>query len=168
MPKVTVSISKFDGNKFVREQIASIKILSKRHLEAVAKETERVIREKITERIDKREGSTGNLANSFYALKISDGWGVGSIPYLNQNAKYWYWQNYGKAQSGRTIPPRSRGQFRNGNPAPSPAGGNSRWEQSSTGKYLIDPKRAIEAKNYIEATINEINQIVSNVIRTIK
>jgi hypothetical protein len=155
------------GKDFAKIQAQVITRLSERQIEEIARETERVIKAKIKERIE-REDSTGNLANSFTTVKITDGWGVGDIDFLNKNANYWYWQNYGVAQSGRKIPPSSRGQFRTGNPAPSSEGGNSRWDQSSNGQFMINPTKAIEAKNYIQATINEINKIISSVVRRVK
>ena len=166
MPKVRVSI-KGIGKDFAKIQAQTIARLSERQIEEIARETEKVIKAKIRERIE-REGSTGNLANSFTTVKISNGWGVGDINFLNQNAKYWYWMNYGVAQSGRTTPPKSRGAFRTGNPAPSSEGGTSRWNQSSTGQYMINPTKPIEAKNYIQATISEINLIIASVVRSVK
>lgn len=166
MAKIRVSIEGL-GKNFAKVQASIIQKLSEKHIEAIARETEAVIKEKIKERIE-RDGSTGNLANSFTTVKIPGGWGVGDIAFLNTQAPYWYWQNFGKAQSGRTIPPRSRGGFRTGNPQPMAGGGKSRWNQSSNGQYLINPKKPIEAKNYIQATINEVNKIVSSVVRTIK
>lgn len=162
MPKVRVSITGI-GKDFAKIQATAISLLAERHIKEIARETERVIKAKITERII-REDSTGNLADSFTTVKISNGWGVGDIDYLNANAKYWYWQNFGVAQSGRDTPPQSRGAFRTGNPAPQSAGGTSRWNQSTGGQYRIKPTKPIEAKNYIQATINEINQIISSVI----
>lgn len=156
------------GQNFIRTQIITIRALSERQIEAIAKETELVIQREITSRSNKREGSTGNLANSFFAFPITEGWGVGDIDFLNQNAKYWYWQNFGIAQSGRRIPPSSSGAFNTGNPAPQKGGGNSRWNQSSNGQHVINPTKAIEAKNYIQATINQINQIVATVVRSIR
>ena len=155
------------GQKFVRHQTQIIQDLSNRQIFAIAKETERVIKEKIKERIE-RDGSTGNLANSFTTVKISNGWGVGDIDFLNKNAKYWYWQNFGVAQSGRTTPPRSWGAFQSGNPAPQSAGGNSRWAGKESSAYVINPQKPIEAKNYIQATMSEVNQIISSVVRRIK
>lgn len=162
MAKTRVKISGL-GRDFVRTQLVTIQKLSERQIEAIARETQRVIQRFISERSNKREGSTGNLANSFFALPITDGWGVGDISFLNQNAKYWYWQNFGIAQSGREVPPSSRGAFNSGDPRPSSAGGNSRWNQSAGGGYFIKPTQPIEAKNYIQATINEINTIVASV-----
>jgi hypothetical protein len=166
LPNIRISISGL-GKDFARIQTQVIAKLSEKHIEAIARETEVVIKAKIKERIE-REGSTGNLANSFTTVKIPDGWGVGDIDFLNTQAPYWYWQNFGKAQSGRTTPPRSRGQFGTGNPQPIAGGGRSKWNQNSNGQYLIDPKKPIEAKNYIQATLNEVNKIISSVVRTIK
>jgi hypothetical protein len=163
MARITVDIASFSGNRFVRNQIASIRRISELHLEAVAKETVKVIREKITERIT-RTGSTGNLSNSFFELKITGGWGVGDIDFLNKQAPYWYWQNYGIAQSGRTTPPSSIGVFSDGS-APNQVGGTARWTQP--GRFFINPKKPIEAKNYIQATIAELNNIVRTAIRGI-
>ena len=162
MANVRVSITGL-GKNFARTQIQTIARLSERQIREMALETTRVIQAKIKERIE-RDGSTGNLADSFTTVKIPNGWGTGDIDFLNQNAKYWYWQNFGVAQSGRTTPPSSRGAFTSGNPAPSSGGGNSRWGQSSNGQYMIKPTKPIEAKNYIQATINEINQIISSVL----
>ena len=156
------------GQNFIRTQVITIRELSERQIEAIARETEVVIQREITARSDKREGSTGKLASSFFTVQLTDGWGVGDIDFLNQNAKYWFWQNFGVAQSGRTIPPASRGRFNSGNPKPSSEGGNSRWNQSSTGEFLIQPNKPIEAKNYIQATVNQINQIVASVTRSIR
>lgn len=167
MAKVTVSIKGL-GKNFAKTQAIIIQNLSDRQIEAIARETEQVIKAKITERSTKRENSTGNLANSFTTVKITGGWGVGDINFLNQQAPYWYWQNFGIAQSGRKIPPRSRGRFNTGNPRPTAGGGTSRWNHSSNGEFLIDPKKPIEAKNYIQATLNEVNKIISSVVRTIK
>lgn len=166
MPNIKVSVEGL-GKNFAKVQANIITRLSERQLEAIARETERVIKRKIQERIQ-REDSTGNLANSFTTVKIIDGWGIGDIAFLDQNAPYWYWQNFGVAQSGRTTPPISRGQFRTGNPQPSSVGGTSRWNQSLNGQYMIFPNKPIDAKNYIQATINEINQIVASVVRRVK
>ena len=166
MANVKVTITGL-GKNFARVQSEIIRRLSDRQIEAIARETEVVIKQKITERIQ-REDSTGNLADAFTTVRLSDGWGVGDIDFLNRQAPYWFWQNFGKAQSGRTIPPRSRGQFKTGSPQPIAGGGKSRWNQSSSGRYLIDPKKPIEAKNYIQATLNEVNQIISSVIRRVR
>ena len=160
MAKVTVTTK----SNFAKTHIVRIRKATERQIEEMARETELVIKNEIRQRIE-REGSTGNLANSFTTVKIAGGWGVGDVAFLNTNAPYWYWQNYGVAQSGRKIPPANKGSFRSGNPAPSSSGGNSRWNHSSSGQYMIRPTKAIEAKNYIAATVGRINQIISSVLR---
>lgn len=163
MPKITTKIK---GNQnFAKTQTVIILNLADRQIEAIARRTEEVIKQKIDERI-KRDGSTGKLANSFTTVQITDGWGVGDIAFLNKQAPYWFWQNYGVAQSGRKVPPSSKGAFKSGNPRPVSGGRGSRW--GSDGNFFIKPKKPIEAKNYIQATLNEINQIIASVVRTIK
>lgn len=163
MAKVRVTITGL-GKDFAKIQAQTIARVSERQLEEMARETEKVIQAKIQASIE-REDSTGNLANSFTTVKIPGGYGVGDIDFLNTNAPQWYWQNFGVAQSGRRIPPPTRGRFNSGNPAPDSAGGKSRWNQSSNGEFFMTPQKPIEPKNYIQQTINEINQIISSVIR---
>lgn len=148
------------GAKFVQNQVTAIVAISERQMEAMARETELVIQTKIQERI-KRDGSTGKLAKSFYTIKTPGGWGVGDIDYLNANAKQWYWLNFGIAQSGRTIPPgtnensRIRGHF-------SPAT-KGRFVKGSP-SFPMNPTKPIEAINYIQATLNEVNSIIAKVL----
>lgn len=163
MANVRVTITGLDKN-FVRRQIESVKTLAESQVKQLADETVNVMRRNIAERIE-RAGSTGNLENSITAIPIENGWGVGDIEFLNKQAPYWYWQNFGVAQSGRKVPPRSKGQFEPGTPQPTVGENGSRWYQSNSGGFLINPQKEIEAKNYIEATINEINQIIASVIR---
>ena len=161
MAKVTAKIK----SNLVKSQTTFILNLSDRQIEAIARKTELVIKDKITESIE-RDGSTGNLANSFTTVKLTDGWGVGDIDLLNKQAPYWFWPNFGIAQSGRRDPPASKGAFKSGNPRPTSGASGSRW--GNNGQFFINPKKPIEAKNYIQKTLNEVNQIVSSVVRTIK
>ena len=158
-----VKITGIDAG-FVKRQIDSLYKLSAIQIERLARETETLIRQKITERIE-RAGSEGNLANSFFAVQLGEAsWGVGDIEYLNQNAPYWYWQNFGVAQSGRKTPPRSRGQFAPGVPQPTAGQSGARWYQSSSGGFLINPTKPIKAKNYIDATLAEVNILIKSVL----
>lgn len=149
------------GAKFVRTQVQTIALIAERQIEEMARITETVIQTKIQERI-KRDGSTGHLAGSFKAFKTQNGWGVGDIDFLNANAKQWYWLNFGIAQSGRSIPPGTnenpsiRGHF-----APDTKG---RFTKGSP-NFPMNPTRAPEAKNYIQATFNEVNGIIAKVLR---
>lgn len=166
MAKVRVTITGL-GKDFARIQAQTIQKLSERQIFEIAKETTRVIKAKIKGSIE-RDGSTGNLENAFTTVKITDGYGVGDIAFLDQQAPQWSFMNYGVTKSGRKTPPRSRGAFATGNAAPQAGGGNSRWNQTSGGQFLINPTKAITPKNYIQATISEINQIISSVVRRVK
>lgn len=162
MANVRVTITGI-GKNFASRQAQIITKLADKQIEEIARETERVIRRKIQERSNKREGNTGNLANSFFTVKIQNGWGVGDITYLNQNAPYWYWQNFGVAQSGRTTPPSDYGYFPSG--MPRRGGGGEKWiHTGDPDNFYMLPGKPLEAKNYISATLNEVNQIISSVI----
>lgn len=165
MTRIRVDITGL-GKNFAKIQAQTIARLSERQIEEIARQTERVIKQKISERI-KRDDSTGNLANSFTTVKLADGWGVGDISFLNNNAPYWYWQNFGVAQSGRRTPPADYGYFPSG--MPRQGGGSERWiHTGSPDNFLMVPGKPIEAKNYIQATLNEVNQIITSVIGRIK
>jgi hypothetical protein len=109
----------------------------------------------------KREGSTGNLENSiqfqFWNTGFSCGFWIGDIDFLNANAKYWRWLNYGIAGTGRTTPPPNLGYF-GGNRPPQMYGGTEKWTHTgSKDNYLMIPRKPIEAVNYIEKTISQLN-----------
>lgn len=114
----------------------------------------------------KRDPSTGNLIRNITCKFEGVGgqfmWSfwIGDISLLDQNAPYWYWQNYGKARSGRTIPPANRGYFPGSNP-PMQGEGGERWTHTlsgrvSAGDYFINPQKAISPMNYIERSANEL------------
>ena len=159
MANVRVTITGM-GAKFAKVQTQTIALIAERQIEAMARETETVIQNKIQERI-KRDGSTGHLASSFQTVKISGGWGVGDIEYLNANAPQWHWLNFGVAQSGRRIPPgtnenpRIRGHF-----SPDTKGRFTKGSPS----FAMNPTKPIEAMNYIQATLNEVNGIIAKVL----
>ncbi|KKL52802.1 hypothetical protein LCGC14_2281810 [marine sediment metagenome] len=159
MANVKVTITGL-GQNFVRIQAQTIALIAERQIEAMARETEIVIQQKIQERI-KRDGSTGHLARSFFTVKTTDGWGVGDIDFLNANAKQWHWLNYGIAQSGRTTPPgtnenpRIRGHFTSHT--------KGRFMKGSP-SFPMNPTKPIEAINYIQATLNEVNGIIAKVL----
>ncbi len=99
----------------------------------------------------KREPSTGKLAEAIqYEFKTEGNhcefW-IGDEDFLNANACYWRWQNYGIAGTGRTIPPTDFGHF-DGN----------RWIHNSgeKGDYRMVPKTPLEAKNFIEMAIFQL------------
>ena len=59
----------------------------------------------------KRSGGKGKLAKAIEFYPIADmgmakiEWGIGHIPTLNKNNKYWYAVNYGKYMSGKKFIP---------------------------------------------------------------
>lgn len=161
MSFVRVTISGFNA-KDVRIESEIIKLLASEEIEKIAKLTEQVIRFNIQTSIE-RSGSTGNLALAFVAEPIPGviGWGVGNIEFLNRTVPYWYWINYGVAQTGRRIPPGtdfdpaikghfdapSQGRFQKGQPL-----------------FPMIPTKPIAAHNYIARTLAQQNQIISSVI----
>jgi hypothetical protein len=118
----------------------------------------------------KRVGSTGNLANSiqaeFWKAGNDCGFWIGDVDYLNANAKYWHWLNYGVAQTGRKIPPPNYGYFGQGE-APHLHGQGQAWTHTGDkGDYLMIPWQAIEPMDYIDTTIlkvdTEIPELLAN------
>lgn len=135
----------------------------------LSEETVNEIRTRI-ERTIIREGSTGKLASSFFAEKTSDGYGIGNIDYLNQNCKYWHWQNYGITQSGRTFPPGNIGKFEGVPEYPTEAAiKTQKWVPGrSDPSYLMIPKKPIQAKNFIEQTYVRISDIANRILNQVK
>jgi hypothetical protein len=120
----------------------------------------------------KRDGSTGNLVKNITCKFEPQGnnwyfW-IGDIPTLNQNAKYWYWLNYGIAQTGRKIPPANRGFFGAGN-APKEGGGTEKWTHTGNkDDFFMIPKKPIQAINYIQNTIHELESKIPNLFIGLK
>lgn len=157
MGNITVKI--IGADKFAKEQSIIIKNLVERQIKRIAKLTEDVIREKIRESVQ-RVGSTGNLANSFYAEKILDGWGVGNINYLNKNAPYWRHVNFGSQAIGANWQHRvPTGGFSPGEPKPLAGASGSRWQVGGA-NYSFIPTKPIAPLNYIAKTLQELNIIV--------
>ena len=124
--------------------------LSQRQLERIARETEQIIKENIRASLLHPEYSSGHLENSFFAEKIGvNSWGIGNVGYLNENTPYWRHINYGSQEIGANwqhwLP---KGYWQDG-----------LWVVDSQGYYDM-PKKPIEAHNYIEKTISEIDSIV--------
>lgn len=123
-----------------------------KRVEEVAKDAEATLKDNIKNSII-REGSTGNLEDSMFIEPIPNGYGLGNIPFLNEHAKQWHWLNYGVAQTGRKIPPgtdenpKIRGHFEPET--------NGRFVKGQP-KFNMNPKKPIEAKNFIENTLADI------------
>ena len=176
MSIINVSISSVqkNGQSFENRLIEHAKIVSEKNTKKLAEETVKVIREKIKDGI-KRANSTSNLANSFTLVKISGGWGVGDIAYLNKHAPYWRHINYGSFAIGANwrhkVPV---GMFSPGEAAPnqSLAGegnqGTDRWyARMAVGGKSFDfiPTKEIKAHSYIEATLVEMMNRLTGIIR---
>jgi len=90
------------------------------------------------------------IAESGFSGVVNSGYGVGNISILNIKAKWWYWINYGKAQSGRTIPPGTKENPRiTGHFVPGTKGIFTKGQP----KFPMNPKKAIKAHNYIEKAL---------------
>lgn len=161
MSKTTVKI--LNTEKFLTEEFKIIKDLGEKEVEEIAKEVEKRIQFNILASIQ-RPGSTGNLAKSFFASKIPNGWGIGDIAYLNQHAPYWQWINYGRAKSGRTVPPATKGYFNPGVPYPDGSAFRQGKWQTTTQAFLMVPTRPIQAHNFIARTLQSLNPIIAFVL----
>lgn len=100
----------------------------------------------------KRADSTGRLAKAmeshFEKLVNHSQFWIGDVDYLNAEVKYWYWLNYGIAQTGRTTPPPNRGHWE-----------GTKWIHTTDKTDLwMTPKKPIEAVNYIETAIFMLEQ----------
>jgi len=165
-----VVIKKLNPKSLEAEVREFIIPLSEKQMFHMSEATVKEIRNKIAESIQ-RPGSTGHLASSFFSEKTADGYGIGNIDYLNTNAKQWYWLEHGIAQSGRKVPPMSTGFFAPGQAEPMQSEfrtGRFEYTGDYANAYLLNPKRAIEAHNYISKTIARISEIANSVLSTVK
>ena len=164
-----VTITSDTKNAFTKNQASIIRNLSERHLEVISSESARTMREKISEGLV-RPDSTGNTANTIQAERVSLGhWGVGNISKLDSEAPGWAVLNYGSTHMlGRPMP-QGRGDFQPGEQVPSRDSFRSgRWISSGTGKYWPKVTREVIGIDYIEKTLFQQNQIISNALRNVK
>lgn len=167
MGNVSVKILGVDG--FVKEQIQLIKNISNLHLQDIAHQSEKRIQFHVLASVQ-RPGSTGKLAESIFAEKTSNGWGLGKISYLNKVVPYWRWINFGVAGTGRKIPPATYGVFNPGSQPPQGPGPNrsGRFQplRSTEGGFKMVPTLPIQPHNYIQRTLQQQNSIISSVLRS--
>lgn len=162
-----IKVKILSSNNFFNHEISIIKKMADSDLEKIAKETEKRLQFNVKTSIQ-RPGSTGNLAKAFFAERILNGWGIGNIQHLDSTVPYWRWINFGRAKSGRTIPPDSYGHFSPGNPAP--VGFNSRsgrWQYAQPSGdrfYVISPITPITPHNFIARTLQQQNSIINSVL----
>lgn len=150
-------------NNFASHQLSIIRELADNDLQKIAIETQKRLQFNIQASIQ-RPGSTGKLANAMLVEKIPNGWGVGNIEYLDKTVPYWRWINFGRAKSGRTIPPASLGYFNPGTSYPdNSAFRTGRWSNSYKA-FLITPQKPIQPHNYIARTLQQQNHIIASVL----
>ena len=99
---------------------------------------------------------TGKLAEAFFKEHMGDNiWGIGDIPYLNSNAEHWRHINYGSVAIGAKwqhyLP---TGQW----------GINGRFLRDPTGSSGLMPKTPIQAHNYIEKTLVDLELAIQQTI----
>jgi len=126
--------------------------LSEEHTKLLADEHKKELDKAIEATRERVTKPTGNhLADQIQVEKIAEGYGVGNIETLNAKAPWWAWINFGRAFSGRTIPPGTnedaaitghfepgtKGIFTKGNP-----------------KFPMNPKKAITPHNFIERSLS--------------
>ena len=150
--KISVNIRDKVGKNFETVEYKRIKLIEELDLERIAKECEVVIRNTIMEKSD---SPTGHLASCFRAEKIIDGWGIGDINYLDNNAPYWNHQDKGSEGIGANwnhfLP---KGYWQNG-----------RWVKDSAGYSGVKPKTPIPAMNYISETLQKMEMIIPKLLR---
>lgn len=161
-----VRIKAVDTSNFARSQVRSVTLLSERQIRAIAEETAKAMKDNIQESIT-RANSSGNLGNSIFAEQIINGYGVGNIGFLNDNAPYWRHVNFGSVGIGASHSHRvPAGAFQPGTAAPIAGGAGQRWETGS-GNFSFIPGRPIQPLNYIAKTLSEIDSIVRRVLRRV-
>ena len=154
--KIQVAVRDKVGKDFVIEEIRYATSLAKEDLERIAKETEKVIQNKI---MTKSRMPTGKLASFFYAENLSSGnrieWGIGNIQELDQEVSYWNHLDKGSEGIGANwqhyLP---KGFWANG-----------RWVENPNGYAGIQPQTPIQAFNYIAETIAEMNIKIQQLLK---
>jgi hypothetical protein len=141
--------------------------LSEEHTKILADEHKKELDKAIDDTRERSLKQTGlHLKDQIEIEKISEnnmpGYGVGNIETLNQKAPWWAWINFGRAFSGRTIPPgtnedeaitghfdsKTKGIFTKGQP-----------------QFPIFPKKAISAHNFIEKSLGVMISKVRELIK---
>ena len=135
-------------------------ILSKEHTKILAEEHKKQLDNAIEETRERSLKPTGDhlkdqiqveeIAESGFSGIVNNGYGVGNINTLNQKAPWWAWINFGRAGTGRTVPPSTKdfpglvGHF-----VPKQYGIFTKGQP----KFPLFTKKAIKAHNYIEKAL---------------
>jgi len=136
----------------IQQQIG---ILSEEHTKLLAEEHKKELDKAIDDTRERVLKPTGDhLKDQIQVEKISsgehNGYGVGNVEVLNQKAKWWVWINFGRAGTGRTVPPSTKdfpglvGHF-----VPGTKGIFTKGQP----KFPLFTKKAIKAHNYIEKAL---------------
>lgn len=147
----TVIVSK-DGKSIQETVYALTKGLSEKHTKILADEHQKELIKNIDESRDRVKKPQGpHLADSISVEKVESGYGVGNINTINSKTPWMWWINFGRALSGRTIPPGTSENPRiTGHFEPSNKGIFTKGQP----KFPMNPKKAIQAHNFIERSLS--------------
>ena len=130
-------------------------ILSEEHTKILAEEHKKQLDIAVEDSRERSLKPVGkHLSDQIQVEKISEnnsvGYGVGNVAVLNKEAPWWVWLNFGKAGTGRTIPPGTKENPRiTGHFVPTTKGIFTKGQP----KFPMNPKKAIKAHNYIEKAL---------------
>jgi hypothetical protein len=130
-------------------------ILSEEHTKILAEEHKKQLDIAVEDSRERSLKPVGkHLSDQIQVEKISEnnsvGYGVGNVAVLNKEAPWWVWLNFGKAGTGRTIPPGTKENPRiTGHFVPGTKGIFTKGQP----KFPMNPKKAIKAHNYIEKAL---------------
>lgn len=146
-----------DTKTISEHTVALTKELSEKHTKLLADEHKKELDKNIEDTRERVTKTTGlHLADQIQVEKLSDntpGYGVGNIDTLNQKAPWWAWINFGRAFSGRTIPPGTKENPRiKGHFEPNAKGIFTKGQP----KFQMNPQKAISAHNYIEKSLGSM------------
>lgn len=151
MADIIVTIFSKNGNSLQKNIQKLTADLSEKHTNTLADATKVQLDKSIEDTRIRTLKPTGNhLKDSIEKEKIEGGYGVGNFETLNQKTPWWAWINYGRAFSGREIPPGTdenpaiRGHFE-----PNVKGIFTKGSP----KFVMNPKKPIPAHNYIEKAL---------------
>jgi hypothetical protein len=161
MIKVEV-ISKDTRTLFQNVQ-AQVVDLSEKHTKICADEHKKQLDQAIDDTRERVVKPTGlHIKDAIEVEKIDSGYGVGNVETLNQKSPWWAWINFGRAFSGRTVPP---GTDENpsimGHFEPGAKGIFSKGQP----KFPMNPKKAIQSHSYIEKALGVMLSKVKELIK---
>ena len=142
--------------------------LAEEHTKLLAEEHKKELDKAIDDTRERVLKPTGNHLKEQIQIEPlhaadSKGYGVGNIEILNQKAPWWAWINYGRAFSGRTIPPGTKDNPRiTGHFVPGTKGIFTKGQP----KFPIDPKIAIKPHNFIERSLGTMLGKIRNLLKS--